>query len=70
MVALLSGCYHHTRLTPKIFAPRAGSYLLECGKNYDLCLEKAEYHCGPKGYKVRSKKRTKEGYQLQVECMR
>ncbi|SMC09798.1 hypothetical protein [Nitratiruptor tergarcus] len=68
IVIFFAGCFHHVRLNQKLFKSRSGVYSLECGNNYDLCLEKADYQCGPKGYKILSKKYVKKGYSIQVEC--
>ena len=65
---LLSGCLGE--LNPAFFPNRQKDTTVECGKNFDLCLEKAEYYCGPRGYTILKKTKTKKGYSLDIQCNR
>lgn len=57
-------------MNPRLFPNTPKDTTVECGKNYDLCLERAEYFCGPKGYKILKKTKTKTGYRFNIQCNR
>ncbi len=66
---LLSGCgLHLGRVNSKIFAKKAGELEIECGKNMDLCKEKANLKCGYTGYRIISQKREHESWTIRVRC--
>ncbi len=65
---LFAGCFDLGRVNPHFF-PKEGKRLeVSCGKNFDLCEEKASYHCGFRGYKIVSKKKTESGYTAAIQC--
>ncbi len=69
VIALLfAGCLG----TPNVhfFPKSAKSYEVQCSKNFDLCLERAEYKCGFKGYKIIEKQKEAKGYTLHIRCNR
>ena len=67
---LFAGCFDLGRVNPHFF-PKEGKRLeVSCGKNFDLCEEKASYHCGFRGYKILSKKKTDSGYTASIQCNR
>ncbi|BCD68221.1 hypothetical protein [Nitratiruptor sp. YY09-18] len=67
-VFLLSGCLG--RLNPNIFPTKPTYKTITCGKNFDMCTEKASYHCGFRGYKIKHQTKTDKGYTIEVECNR
>ncbi|MRI58518.1 MAG: hypothetical protein C6H99_03315 [Epsilonproteobacteria bacterium] len=67
-VVLFSGCMDFGRVNPKIFKKSGGKYTIECGKNFDLCQEKARYRCGAVGYKILSKEKSADGWRIEIEC--
>ena len=66
VLLLFAGCLG----TPNVrfFPKSAKSYTIKCSHNFDLCLERAEFKCGFKGYKILEKKRGAKGYALQIRC--
>ncbi len=70
LAVFVTGCMNLGRVNPSFFPKEGKQYEVKCGKNYDLCVERAEYHCGFRGYKVKRKTKTKEGYTIVLECNR
>ncbi len=69
VVLLFGGCgLNMGRMNTKIFPKKAGQLEIECGKNLDLCKEKADLKCGYTGYKIISQKKDHENWRITVRC--
>ena len=65
---LLGGCMDFGRVNPKIFKKSSGKYTIECGKNFDQCIERAKYRCGLPGHRILSKEKSADGWRIEIEC--
>ncbi|WP_041354026.1 hypothetical protein [Nitratiruptor sp. SB155-2] len=70
MAALIfSGCGMDLgRVNYKIFPKKSNQLEIQCGKNLDLCLQRATLKCGYTGYKLLSKEKRNEEWTIRVQC--
>ena len=68
VMVMFGGCFG--RLNPNLFPSKPTYKTIKCGKNFDMCTEKASYICGFRGYKIKHQTKTQKGYTIEVECRR